>query len=193
MYDDRRVQRRDGIRARQARIVTRLLVSAPLLLGLGACSTMNVHSELIQPGPISQNGTYAWGQGTLPGDDYPALQGDFVEQTIHDAVDAALGGHGFNLVPATDADVLVDFHMVASEQYETITSYHEETRTEQQREYTYTQGALVIDILRASDDALLWRATAFGVVERQEPDWIRNRIREAVTKMFADFPGRDVF
>lgn len=196
MHQKTQIMRASSDGKPRERTATRFAVLAPALLALGGCSAINVYSEVMQPGQLSQSGTYAWGDGTLPGDAYPALRGEFIEQTIHDAVNAAMDSHGFLPVQTNEADVFVDFHMAANERQETITTYHGDASSEdgrdltQTEDITYTEGVLVIDILAASDDALLWRGLASGVVGSQEPEWIRNRIQEVVTEMFAEFPER---
>jgi len=55
----------------------------------------------------------------------------------------------------------------------------------------YEQGTLVIDVLDARTERLLWRGWAQdsvqGILDNQ--DRMEREINEAVTKMFARFPG----
>jgi len=55
--------------------------------------------------------------------------------------------------------------------------------------YQYEEGTLILDIVDAKSNELIWRGTATGVVNPDAtPEQKEKQIREAVTKVLAHFP-----
>ena len=57
--------------------------------------------------------------------------------------------------------------------------------------YQYEEGTLILDVVDAKSNELIWRGTATGVVNPDAtPEQKEKQIREAVTKMLANFPPK---
>ncbi len=163
-----------------------LLLSVGLLLG--GCSSISVYAEANPALSMPPASSFAWGESTLPGDAFPTLSSELVEGRIHAAVEREMTTRGFRASSDGNAPLLVDFHLATRQQFQTVTTYHEESRWEERQDFSYTEGTLVVDILRASDGALIWRGWATGVVEQGSPERAQSRLDEAIRKMFEKLP-----
>jgi hypothetical protein len=52
--------------------------------------------------------------------------------------------------------------------------------------HTYTEGTLIVDLIDAKEEQLVWRGSGTGVVGNQEK--IKEKAGEAIQKILADFP-----
>jgi hypothetical protein len=145
---------------------------------------------------MSQYRTYEWGPpDALPTGDARLDKNPYFQDHLEGAVEKQMAGKGF--VRATGSpDLLLHYHAA-------IDTRVDVGRTE--REYGYCQGVdcqswvveyeagtLVIDVVDARTNRLIWRGWAQDSVAPMlsDEDRMREKINEAVGRMMAEFPRR---
>jgi len=142
--------------------------------------------------------TYAWLAQPEGGD--PRVNNDLVATRVINAVDEALSAKGYAKVQR-GADFLVGWHLSLQGKVDvtTVNSYYgygygrwrrggvavaQNTRVRE-----YDEGTLIIDIVDAASNELVWRGSAQGEVHAQASSEERSeRVRSAVQKVLADYP-----
>jgi hypothetical protein len=168
----------------------RLLLLTPAV-ALAGCAPFSV-GTMHEPGFAPASGvTYAWREGSLPGEEYPMLRGEHVIRTIRAAVDTELARVGLRQVSGPAVDYFIDFHLSAREESEVITEFHADTGWDEPvGTIEYTASMLLVDLVTATGDTVVWRGWATGELAESSSAWVEDRIREAVEKMFEGFPVR---
>jgi hypothetical protein len=170
-----------------------VIVTACLLSG---CATIRVSSHTEHGLAWSQYRTFEWGLAdSLPPSD-PRFQKDpHFRDRIEGAVERQLAAKGFERSAATATpDVLIHYHAAINERI---------TVDEIDRQYVqcvtgdcgprithYEAGTLVVDIIDARTNRLIWRGWAQDSVEGVlgNRDRVRQTVEEGVSRMFATFP-----
>lgn len=172
----------------------RFAALALLALGLTGCATMNVASHVERGADFSQFRTWDWGKpDALPTGDARLDNNTFFIDHLQGAVEKAMAGHQLARVPeGGKADLLVHYHANINQRFQ-VNEPDGNCMPPDCRASVieYEQGTLVIDVLDARTERLLWRGWAQdsvqGILNNQ--DRMEREINEAVTKMFARFPG----
>jgi len=185
-----------------------LLVAAlAATLGVTGCSTMKVSSDY-DPDAMSkarEYQTYAW----LPKEGDIIVEGtrtsnDIVAKRVKESVDAQLAEQGYRQAEDGQADFLVGYHVGLAGKIDAsfVNTYYgygvggwygpwvggvySNTYVDE-----YTEGTLIIDVVDAEANQLVWRGTAQAEVsERTSPKERRERIAEAVRRILAKFPPK---
>lgn len=172
-----------------------LWMALPLLAG---CSGVEVHTDFNGAVDFSQYKTYYWAKT-------PTTRNPIMAERIVADVDGQLAAKGWRKVPEEKASAAVASHVTAREQERIDTMYNNmgpgwygpgggaggmgwagagmSTSTVTY----YTVGTLIVDVLDAKTHQGIWHATAEGTVSNDAQD-VREKITEAVQKMFKDFP-----
>ena len=161
----------------------------------GCATTLNVSSHVERGVDFAQYRSYDWGPAdALPTGD-PRLDRDpFFQDHLQGAVEKELATKGFGWSTPGMADLLIHYHANISERIEVDLMDYE-------RGYCvaggcsppvveYEAGTLVLDIVDARTNRLIWRGWAQGGVRGmlENQDTMARQIDEAVTRMFARFP-----
>lgn len=178
--------------------MTRLItvtIAAATALWIAGCATMTVGSHVERGLNVSQYRTYDWGlPDALPISD-PRLERDpFFQDHLRGAVEKAMAGRGFAWSTDQPPDLLLHYHA-------NITERIDVDRLEARYGYCVTEGCsvptigyeagtLVLDVLDARTNRLLWRGWAQDAVKGMlnNQDTMARQINEAVARMFAEFP-----
>lgn len=190
--------------SQQAGALTEVLAMRPILwsatvaalaLGAAGCATMNVSSQVQRDLNFSQYHTYEWGEpDTLPVGD-PRLATPFFRDHLEGAVERALAGKGFERAASSaDADLLFHYHASIDERIDV-------NRSDRDLGYgyqgnggvtvnTFEAGTIVIDVVDAKTNRVVWRGWAQHSLEGvlDNPDRMAELIDKAVTRMMARFP-----
>ena len=177
----------------------RILQSAAVVIGAltawGCATTMNVSSHVQGGLDVAQYRTYDWGPAdALPTGD-PRLDKDpFFQDQLEGAVEKQLATRGLERATADKADLLIHYHANIDRRIDV-------NRTEHQYGYCqdagcrswvveYQAGTLVLDIVDARTNRLIWRGWAQdsleGVLDSRHK--MAQKIIEAVGRMLAMFP-----
>ena len=170
------------------------LVTTALLLA--GCATLHVGSHMDRGLVWSKYKTFDWGPAdALPAGD-PRLDKDpFFQDRVEGAIEKAMAAHGFARSGTSDrADVLVHYHAHVTERLEADQidrGYgYCSTGDCQPRVTRYEAGTLVVDMVDAATNVLIWRGWAQGSLDGVlgNRDRLRRRIDESVRQMFETLP-----
>jgi hypothetical protein len=178
----------------------------PVILVAAAvgCSSMKVETRADPTADFSGFNNYSWLDH--PGGNESRI-GPQIGMWIVGAIDEELADKGFHRRAASESDFRVGYHAAVQGRMEVSnidayygygitpsspwTYYHAGSQQQQSPARYYNEGVLVIDIVDASSNRLVWRGTAQAEVDDDvAPEERQARIREAVRKILADFPPR---
>ncbi len=177
----------------------RILQATAVVIGAcfaaGCATTMTVSSHVRNGLDISPYHTYDWGPaGPLPTGDPRLDQDPFFKDHVMGAVEKALAGKGIRLAGAGAPDLLIHYHASISNRIDvnrTESEYgHCQGADCQSWVIEYEAGTLVLDVVDARTNRLIWRGWAQDSVEDAlgNQDTMAKKIDEAVTRMLARFP-----
>ena len=157
-----------------------------------ACATaMSVSSHVDREVDFSRYQTFDWGPAdALPTGD-PRLDADpFFKDHLQGEVEKQLAARGFTLAQAGAADLLVHYRAHISERIDVASvdktyGYGGEVRD-------YEAGTIVIDMVDARTNKVIWRGWAQDAVKGMlgNQDTMAAKVNEAVTRMLARLPAR---
>ena len=176
-------------------ILSAAVVAVALLTG---CATLRVSSHT-DPGLIwSKYKTFDWGPAdALPAGD-PRLDKDpFFQDHVEGAIEKAMAAHGFTRSTVTGRpDVVIHYHANVAERFDADhidrgNGYCATTDC-QPRISRYEAGTLVVDMVDAATNVLIWRGWAQGSLDGVfgNRERLRRRIDDSVTQMFETLPAR---
>lgn len=126
--------------------------------------------------------TFAWMEGTRVSDE---TSHNHIVQFITDR----LGINGI-FMDENEPDLYVVYHTSVDREFEITGGYSLDWRAAEAIALnSYVAGTLVIDLVDAADNQLIWRATASATIS-PDPKKNREKVRKALDKMFAGFPPR---
>lgn len=151
------------------------------IAGLMACASAQVNADWDRTARFAEYRTYAWM-------DTPRMQelqqGTLFDRRLRSAVESELASKGLRKSDASgEADVLLAYHAGVKDKLDVQQWGHFGRRWDVRE---YQQGTLVIDVVDASSESLVWRASA--TEEVRTSDVSDAKIAEVVQKMFASFP-----
>jgi hypothetical protein len=164
-------------------------------LTLPGCATMRVNSFVQRGADLNTYRTYGWTGGEEPTGDPRLDNNPFFEERVRAAVEQQLASRGFEKSPATP-DLLVHYHINVNEDVdvslidrETGNCYSGESDC---RPFVYDAGTLIIDLVDARTNALVWRGwaadTMEGAIDNQQ--LMEQKIDKAVDRILQRFPAR---
>jgi hypothetical protein len=161
----------------------------------GACaSTMTVSSHVDRALDISPYKTFDWGPADAVPTGDPRLDRDpFFKDEVQGAVEKQLAAQGIVLAPSGQPDLLVHYHANVARRIDVNrvdSSYGYCAAGECPAAMEYEAGTLVLDVIDARTNRLIWRGWAQRSVEDvlDDRDRMARLIREAVSRMLQRFP-----
>jgi Domain of unknown function (DUF4136) len=173
-----------------------------VLLLAGGCATVEVRTAHSTGTDFSRLQTFNFKEPVQESPYFTKVNQDRVREAIVDE----LGKHGLRL--SGHPDLLVGFYStVAQKTFATGDSnapkrsvaqtmkkhygfvFGEGKDLNQQGEIEYKEGTLVVDLVEAKTERLVWQGTARGVLYENQPDEnVERRIREAVRRILKNYP-----
>jgi hypothetical protein len=154
---------------------------------------MSVSSHLERGADFSQFRTWDWGAAdALPTGDPRLDNNSLFKDRLEGALEKALAGRRLHrAAPGAAADILVHYHAAVNQRFQVNESEGNCVGADcRPGVIEYEQGTLVIDMMDAKTNKLLWRGWAQdsvqGVIDNQ--DRMDRKVDEAVTKMMAQLP-----
>ena len=178
----------------------RRLLIAYSLIGLaataaGCLALMPVSSHVERGLDFARYRTYDWAPADgLPRTDERLRANPFFVDDVHGAIDTELNRRGLVRATAERADLLVHYHAAVNERLEVTTRpglfrdcLGDDCRSEVT---TYEAGTLVVDLVDASTQRLVWRGWAEHRLEDMldDPAEVKRRVQSGVRRIFATFP-----
>jgi hypothetical protein len=207
-------QARAALQFLQSRLATSGLGLAAAILLLGAgCSTLRVDVDRDSTIPIPAGATWAWGPEPMPKQPEeldPRVNNSIIHGRVQRAVEAVLAEKGFRHSDPARADFLVEYRVGVRDRRERVTQavgpppgfigygpyggwgpgwawgYYGPPPMVTTREFQYTEGALVIDLVQRATGKLAFRATGTDSITRE--DGSDEAVREVVTRLLRDLP-----
>lgn len=159
-------------------------VIVTLLLFVG-CSSMTIDHDFDPAADFGKYGSYSWM-------DAPASVSAETDKIIRSAIESEMAAKGHFKSTGGNPDFLIAYHAGLQDRYD-LTSrgyaywrgYPVATEVDATR---FTVGSLIIDIVDAEANQLVWQGWAVGAAD----DAGRNetRAREAISRILAGFPPR---
>ena len=180
--------------------MSRLSLTAATVIGLAmvavgcATTSMTVSSHVRRGMDIGPYRTYAWGPAdALPTGDPRLDRNPYFQDYVQGAVEKQLAARGIQAATAGTPDLLLHYHASIDTRIDVSRSEHEYERCQgadcSSWVEDYEAGTLVLDVVDARTNRLIWRGWAQDSVEAFEHrDRMAERIGEAVRRMMATFP-----
>jgi len=183
---------------------TRHLSAAALAVSVAGCAGMSISRDY-NPGAVAgmqEYQTFSWLPEPREGRGADTrINNPITIQRIRTGVEQALQAKGYQKVE-TGGDFKVGWHAAINEQtnYASYNDYYGYgwhgwgyggwgTTTTTTTSYTIHQGTLIVDVVDARSNELVWRGTAEAEIGKTEsPEQRQARINEACTKLFSHFP-----
>ncbi len=152
-----------------------------------AAVAQKVTTDFDETVDFSRFKTYGWKQGQVRKKN-PMLDNSLLEKRLKNAVNAQLAAKGLTET-AISPDLLVTYVVGAAEkkEIETWPAGRRGWRT-RRAVVRYTEGQIVIDLLNASSNELVWRAHCKDTVS--DPTKFEKRIDKDIEKAFQQFPPK---
>ena len=160
------------------------------------CATMSVSSH-VEPGlDLAQYTTFDWGPAdALPTGDPRLDQDPAFNDWVQGAVERGLALKGLTLAASgTEPDLRIHYHANITQRVDVRTVDQDfgfcSGEGCQPEIMVYEAGTLVVDIIDAHTNLVIWRGWAQESIEDEldDPDQMEATIEEAVTRMLARFP-----
>lgn len=172
-------------------LITRLVVVLSLLAFFG-CSSISVSSDFNESADFSELKTFAWMLKTPKGDIDLGGVNQLDQERIQDAIAAELANMGYLEIMAGDSDFHVTYFVRTEERIQVqpmggplIRPYWGMGYAEV---YQYEEGTLIIDLVDAKQQHIIWRGVAKGVLNwRGTTGGKTQLISETVQKVLAQF------
>ncbi len=184
-------------------MTTRTLPSlaAAVLIGAACSPSVQYNSDYDPTADFSNITTYQWAQRTPTGDDDPRVYNDITMRKIRHATDLALRDIGMHEV-GQNPDVYVAWHgaingkmslQTVSTNYGYGWGWYGPGYGGMGSSTTYVnewdEGTLIIDIIDAQRDELMWRGSAQAELSKnQDPQKGQEKLNAIVVKILEPFP-----
>ena len=165
------------------------------------CASISVNYDYDEAVDFSQYKSFSWmtvDSKDVAGGDKMANNG-LLSQRVQQAVNGQMAARGLR-ESESGSDLLLVYHFGATDKIQVTdwgygysgyySHYGYGYGGRQLDVYQYTEGTLVIDIVDAANNTLVWRGTGTGVVEsgQKTPGEIQVKIDKAVAEIMASFP-----
>ncbi len=167
-----------------------------LLASIAGCSSLSVNYDYDQNVEWGKFKTYGWMSAPQrPSDPNSPLQNTpLLEQRVHNSVDHEMQQRGITM--ADDPDILVVYHIGTQDKIQVTdwgyrySDYYWGYGGRQIDVYQFTEGSLVIDLVDAETQNLVWRGTGTGVVDQSQksPEEMQDRANNVIQKIMESFP-----
>jgi hypothetical protein len=167
------------------------LAAALTICGLtvGGCALRQVDSYLARNANLASYRTYAW-RPVHPGvtGDVRLDSNEMFQECVRAAVDKQLSSRGFEKTAAAP-QLLVHYH-ASVEQLIELSELEPWEPCAECKPFIYDAGTLMIDLIDARTNSLLWRGWSQSSIDRivDNQQWLEKHIDETVAKIFERLP-----
>jgi hypothetical protein len=159
-----------------------------LAVAITGCASTNVSSYVARGVDLRAHRTYNWASVEPRSTGDPRLDNNrFFEERVQEAVDKQLANRGFE--KTASPRFLVRYHASMTQEIY-VSGIELNGECEECRPEVYDEGTLLIDLLDAETDRLLWRGWAKGSIDGvvDDQEWMEQRIDEAVARIMRELP-----
>jgi hypothetical protein len=171
-------------------------ISLAVFLVLTGCSPqIRTYADFDPDYDLSNYRTFDWGQKVnIEADGNPLHYNELNDKRIKDAVTLELTGRGY-VFSEDHPDLVLHYHIIVDDQsIVTMEPYgyrygpywmRMETNI-----YSYREGTLILDLMDAGTNNLIWRGWAVSAIDREyTPEQVDRLIKKAVARIFKNFPA----
>ena len=177
------------------------IIGTTLLFGLLAtltgCSSLEVNYDYDMNVDWAKYQTYAWMGGNSSPSSVSAgakIDSGLLDQRIRNSIEWEMDQR--KIATSDNPDVLVVYHIGSEEQLQVTdwgyrySDYYWGYGGRQIDVYEFTTGTLVIDIIDAKTESLIWRGNGTKVIDtsQRSPEEMQDRIDNVVNKIMASYP-----
>ena len=167
----------------------RLAGLVTLLLALNGCATMQVRTYVAPGLTLPEHRAYNWASNEPRPTGDPRLDSNrFFEERVRSAIEKQLKARGFEKTPTPE--LWLHYHAAVRQNVyvsgcERLGDDREDCRPE-----VYDAGTLLIDLVDAKTNRLLWRGWAEGSIDGviDDQEWMEQRIDETVARILKQLP-----
>jgi hypothetical protein len=169
------------------------LVSVVLLFAVGCSPQFQVYTDYDPQKDVRSFSKFRWlevqnveaGQNPIY---YNELNDKRIKSAVADELKTA--GYSFDKV---NADFIVHYHIMVKDKGVVYTDdlgycYGKYWMDEQTHLYQYSEGTIIIDIMDAKTNDLIWRGWAVSVLDYETAEGIHKVIKTSIDKIFVEFP-----
>lgn len=160
-----------------------------------SCSpTVSVYQDYDRQINLSAYETYNWKMlDRKESTQNPLYDNELNNKRIMAAVDKALNSKRYQLTAASP-ELFVHYHIVIEDKSVVIResdvhNYSTYWLGSDMSAYQYKEGTLIIDLMDAKTDALLWRGWAVTILEDLNPQNIEKKLDKTIERIFAGLPA----
>jgi len=175
----------------------RLIAAATCALSITGCATMTVSSHVRSGIDFAPYRTYDWGPAdTLPTGDPRLDQDPFFKDHVMGEIEKQLAIRGYERASSGPPDLLIHYHASINQRLDVygVDREHGYCADDDCEAWVvdYEAGTLVLDIVEARTNRVIWRGWAQDSVEDMldNRDRMARKINEAVTRMLARLPSK---
>lgn len=173
-----------------------------LMLATGGCSQVFVQSDFDPSANFTALRTYAWFAAEQPKSGDVRVDNPLLDARVRAAVETALNSRGYMKTDA-NPDFFLIYHAAVSREIEVTTTstpiyppalygWHyvaPPVWVERKVPYVYDKGSLIVDVIDANNEKLMWRGSIQAELDKYAtPQERGTRLDAAVKKMMAQFP-----
>lgn len=168
---------------------------AALLLFPAGCATVTSGADFSPETRFPEFASYSWGpRDDLPTGDPRLDRNPFFDARVRSAVEWELTTRGLKPVD-TAPDLLIHYHISVQQRLDVyavdrIAGYGAPAQRTDSTVYVYDEGTLIVDLVDARTREVIWRGWARTNIEGviDHPDRLKQRVDEAVARMFERYP-----
>jgi len=177
---------------RRLRFAEAVALATVCALALAACAVVTVNSYSNRGFDIGRYHTYAWGPADTHGTGDPRLDNnEFFEARVRQQVERQLAARGFEKTAATP-DLLVHYHASFQQKLDVreLDRQYAPCPPGDCRTFVYDAGTLMVDLVDARTNTLLWRGWAEGSMDGtiDNQAWLEARVDDAVLRILSRLP-----
>ena len=169
-----------------------LFLAAGLIsVAVAACAAIQVNSYVGPGADITRYRTYHWAPADPQATGDPRLDNnEFFRDRIRSAVDQRLGERGFEKTAAPMPDLVVHYHASVTQEVNANGLDGPNVTCENCEPYVYDAGTIVVDLVDARTNRLVWRGWAEGSIDGaiDNQAFLERQIDESVARILARLP-----
>jgi hypothetical protein len=172
-----------------------LLLIGILLAAVGCSNQFQAYSDYDPALNILAYKTYRWpGKAEMESRVNPLLYNELTDKRIREAVDQQLRKNGYRFADSA-AELTVHYHITVKDKVihsadPRMDSYSQYWMEGGRNTFRYEEGTLIVDLMDETNHNLIWRGWAVGVIDDNTVMLSEEEIKEAVSKIFEDYPRR---
>jgi Domain of unknown function (DUF4136) len=172
--------------------LVRFAVSAVSAVAFVGCASMHVNSYYASGTDLGRYHTYAWAPDDVLSTGDPRLDNNpFFEERVQADVEKQLSARGFEKM-TSGAELLLHYHASVTQRVNANSADQKYGYCNECEPYVYDAGTLVVDLVDARTNKLVWRGWAEdsldGAIDNQQV--MEKRIDNAVTRILQRLPPR---